>query len=56
MEKDEIRSRLMRLEREIEEIRARLPAHSVKPGLMAELFNLEDERQALRRRLKILKT
>jgi len=51
MERREIERRLQRLEEQIAEVKKRLPAHSVKPPIMMELFRLEDERDAL---LKIL--
>ncbi len=42
--------RIARLEREIEEIKARLPKHSVPPALIIELEDLEDELEQLRAR------
>jgi hypothetical protein len=51
MKRREIEQRLQRLEERIEEVQKRLPAHSVKPPIMKELLELEDERDAL---LKIL--
>ncbi len=49
---DRIRERLLRLEEEIAETMRRLPAHSVKPPVMMDLLQLEDERDQL---LQILK-
>ena len=42
-----LRRKLKEIEAEIEEARRRLPAHSVKPALMAALFDLEDQRDAI---------
>jgi hypothetical protein len=47
MERREIEQKLQRLEEQIAEVKKRLPAHSVKPPIMMELFRLEDERDAL---------
>lgn len=43
-------SRLSELDKAIAETRKRLPAHSVKPPVMMELLQLEDERDELLRR------
>jgi hypothetical protein len=51
MERREIEQRLQHLEEQIEEVRKRIPAHSVKPPIMMELLELEDRRDVL---LKIL--
>jgi len=42
--------RIAQLEREIEEIKARLPKHSVPPSLIIELEDLEDELAMIRAR------
>ena len=42
-----INSRLNELEKEIAETSKRLPAHSIKPPVMMELLELEDERDEL---------
>ena len=42
-----LESRLKELDKQIAEVNKRLPAHSVKPPIMAELFALEDERDGL---------
>jgi hypothetical protein len=47
MERTEIDRRLQRLDEQIEKVKMRLPAHSVKPPIMMELLALEDERDAL---------
>lgn len=46
-ERETIQKRLQELEIEIAETKKRLPAHSVKPGVMMDLLNLEDERDRL---------
>ena len=47
-----VRRKLKEIEAEIEEARRRLPAHSVKPALMAALFDLEDQRDAIVEQLR----
>ncbi len=44
---EELRKRLHDLDQKILETEKRLPAHSVKPPVMHELFDLEDERDLL---------
>jgi hypothetical protein len=51
MERCEIEQRLQHLEEQIEEVRKRIPAHSMKPPIMMELLELEDRRDVL---LKII--
>ncbi len=46
-EKENIKKRLLELEAEITETKKRLPAHSVKPRVMMDLLELEDERDDL---------
>lgn len=48
---DKIKSRLRELEGEIAETKRRLPAHSVKPPVMMDLLELEDERDLLLKKL-----
>ena len=55
MERTEIERQLQRLDEQIEEVKKRLPAHSVKPSFMRELLALEDERDALLKTLATLK-
>ena len=52
MERCEIEQRLQHLEEQIEEVRERLPAHSVKPPIMMELLELKDRRDVLLRILE----
>ncbi len=47
-----LKHKLNQIEAELEEARNRLPAHSVKPVLMAALFDLEDERDAVLKELE----
>ena len=47
--------KLAELEKKIRETEERLPAHSVKPQIMTELFELEDEYEAVSAQLKALK-
>ncbi len=51
----ELEKKLVELERKIRETEQRLPAHSVKPPIMTELFELEDEYEALAGKLRELK-
>ena len=43
----QLKQRLKQIEAEIEEAKARLGAHSIKPVLMAALMDLEDQRDAI---------
>ena len=47
-QKQHLKRRLAEIEREIKETEKRLPAHSVKPQIMTELFELEDEYESVR--------
>ena len=51
---DVLKKRLADLDQEIAETEARLPAHSVKPPVMHELLALEDERDALIKKIRHL--
>jgi hypothetical protein len=51
-----LQSKLVELEKKIRETEGRLPAHSVKPTIMQELFELEDERDAILARLESLRS
>jgi hypothetical protein len=48
---DELRQRIKAIEAQIQALEARLPAHSVKPALMQELFDLEEAREAVLKEL-----
>ena len=39
-----LENKLKALEKKIKEVKKRMPAHSIKPPIMMELFELEDER------------
>ena len=47
MEREQIKKKLQELEEAIAETRKRLPAHSIKPAVMMDLLELEDERDEL---------
>ncbi len=47
----ELEKQLEQIDERINDAEARLPAHSVKPVLMQRLFELEEERAALLKRL-----
>ena len=51
MTPEEIKNRIKTLETLIRETKQRLPAHSVKPPIMMELLEYEDELDALKARL-----
>jgi len=51
---EKMRARLTELEALIAETEKRLPAHSAKPPVMMDLFILEDERDALLKKLAAL--
>ena len=55
-QKQKLRKRLAELEQKIKETEKRLPAHSVKPPIMTELFELEDEYEAVSAQLKALES
>ena len=42
------KSRIKELKRRIEDLKARLPAHSIPPAMMAELDELETELEELK--------
>ena len=48
---EQVQERLYKLESEIAETMRRLPAHSVKPPVMMDLLELEDERDLLLKKL-----
>ena len=57
MKKDisSLQMRLKELDEEISAVEKQLPAHSVKPPIMTQLFELEDERDAVFKELERLK-
>ena len=58
MKKEDINSlkmRLKKLDQRIKAVENQLPAHSVKPPIMTQLFELEDERDAVFKELERLK-
>lgn len=46
-----LQAKLRKLDEEIAEVKKRMPAHSIKPPIMMELFALEDERDALEKQI-----
>lgn len=54
-QKQALEEKLAELDKKIRETEKRLPAHSVKPPIMTELFELEDEYEAVSSQLKALK-
>ena len=53
---DNLKNRLKALEDSIQELKDRLPAHSIKPGMMMELMTLEDERDSIQSQIQTLET
>ena len=53
-QKQELEKRLEEIDRQILETEKHLPAHSVKPPIMQEIFELEDQRETILARLKEL--
>ena len=51
-----LEKKLKELDEKIKDAEGRLPAHSVKPPIMTELFDLEDEREAILAQLKALRS
>lgn len=49
---EKLKARLIEVEEEIQETERRVPAHSPKIPVMEDLFNLEDEREELLRKIK----
>ena len=50
-----LEKRLKEVDERIAEVNQRMPAHSVKPPIMTQLFELEDERDALVKQIEKLK-
>lgn len=50
-----LEKKLKELDERIAEVNQRMPAHSVKPPIMTQLFELEDERDALVKQIEKLK-
>jgi uncharacterized protein (UPF0335 family) len=52
---EELEKRLSTLDAKIKDVEDRLPAHGIKPPIMTQLFELEDERETVFKRLKTLR-
>ncbi|MGD9042071.1 MAG: hypothetical protein PVG06_00085 [Desulfobacterales bacterium] len=46
-----LEDRLDELDAKIAEVKKRMPAHSIKPPIMMELFELEDERNLVEKQI-----
>jgi hypothetical protein len=53
-QKRELKKKLEAIDKQILETEKHLPAHSVKPPIMQEIFELEDQREAILAQLKEL--
>ena len=53
-QKQELKKKLEAIDKQILETEKHLPAHSVKPPIMQEIFELEDQREAILVQLKKL--
>ncbi len=51
----ELEARLQKIAQEIKETEKRLPAHSVKPPVMMDLLELEDEYDRISKEIKAIK-
>jgi chorismate mutase len=51
----DLEDKLKELDQKIAEVNKRMPAHSVKPPIMTELFALEDERDQIAKQINELK-
>lgn len=51
---ESLRAELARINAEIKDTEARMPAHSVKPPIMMALFALEEAREAVVEKLKAI--
>jgi hypothetical protein len=51
----DLAEKLKEVDDKIAEINKRMPAHSVKPPIMMQLFELEDERDAIAKQIENLK-
>ena len=52
---DSLKMQLTELDEKIKAVEEQLPAHSVKPLIMTQLFELEDERDAVYKELERIK-
>lgn len=50
----QLQQRLKQLETEIAETKRRLPAHSVKPPVMMDLLDLEDQYDAVQKKIALV--
>ncbi len=46
-----LEDKLKELNEKIAEVKKRMPAHSIKPPIMMELFELEDERGLIKKQI-----
>ncbi len=51
---DHLKQKLEEIKAKLEDAEGRMPAHSVKPGQMAALFQLEEERDTLAAEIRML--
>ena len=51
----ELAEKLKKINEEIAEVKKRMPAHSIKPPIMMELFALEDERDVIEKKIQQIK-
>jgi len=51
---DDLKAELARIDAELADTEARMPAHSVKPPIMLALFALEESREAVVKKIKAL--
>jgi len=51
-----LKQRITELERRLDDLQARMPAHSIPPAMIAELDELDEKLAAARKRLAALST
>ena len=49
---DQIRERIKELEKELKQLRSQFPKHSIKPTMIMQMDDLEDELEILYKKLK----
>lgn len=49
---EQIKQRLVKLQKELKQVRSQLPAHSIPPAMMLQIDELEDQIAELKKELK----
>lgn len=48
LDQNQLEKQLQKIEEELEDLKARWPAHSLKPAMLSQLEDLEEERDRLK--------